>query len=127
MYRQRIVMASDSRQTVSLQQADEPTATPIPVISYDYIYKTFLLSRQAVGTSTFGESLLGRMPTDFHIKTFEEESLTGKDDVEIVAEKLLTQLYQIFHLILQTNNQKYDILHFMRDKVERKIKALSIC
>ena len=38
------------------------------------------------------------MPTDFHIKTFEEESLTGKDDVEMVAEKLLTQLYQIFHL-----------------------------
>jgi len=26
------------------------------------------------------------MPTDFHIKTFEEESLTGKDDVEMVAE-----------------------------------------
>ncbi len=28
------------------------------------------------------------MPADFHIKTFEEESLTEKDDVEMVTEKL---------------------------------------
>ncbi|MGB9694801.1 MAG: hypothetical protein ACP5SB_00065 [Caldisericaceae bacterium] len=84
-----IVMASDSRQTVSLQRTDEPTATPIPIVSSDYVYKTFLLPKQAIGISTFGESLLGRIPTDFHMKTFEEESLTEKDDVEMVAEKLL--------------------------------------
>jgi len=95
----RIVMASTVDKQFLFMQADEPTATPIPIVSSDYIYKTFLLSRQAVRISTFGESLLGRMPTDFHIKTFEEESLTGKDDVEMVAEKLLTQLYQIFHLL----------------------------
>ncbi len=84
-----IVMASDSRQTVALQRTDNQGATPIPIVSSDYVYKTFLLPKQAIGISTFGESLLGRMPTDFHIKTFEEESLTEKDDVEMVAEKLL--------------------------------------
>src|SRR4030042_1271996 len=47
-----IVMASDSRQTVTLKNQAE-------TVNSDFAYKTFLLPRQQVGLSTFGQAALG--------------------------------------------------------------------
>jgi hypothetical protein len=84
-----IVMASDSRQTVSLQRQDIPNSTPIPIVSSDYVYKTFLLSKNGVGISTFGETFLGGIPMDFYIQKFEEEIVQPHDTVEEITNKLL--------------------------------------
>ncbi|BAL80676.1 hypothetical protein [Caldisericum exile] len=84
-----IVMASDSRQTVSLQRQDIPNSTPIPIVSSDYVYKTFLLSKNNVGISTFGETFLGGIPMDFYIQKFEEEIVQPHDTVEEITNKLL--------------------------------------
>lgn len=84
-----IVMASDSRQTVSLQRQDMPNSTPIPIVSSDYVYKTFLLPKHNVGISTFGETFLGGIPMDFYIQRFEEEVLQPQDKVPEIATKLL--------------------------------------
>ncbi|MCD6427112.1 MAG: hypothetical protein J7L03_03290 [Caldisericaceae bacterium] len=86
-----IVMASDSRQSITIQRKDNTGREypPIQTVSSDYVYKTHLLSGLNVGISTFGESLLGKVPMDFHLKEFEEENLSERDDVESVANKLL--------------------------------------
>ncbi len=86
-----ILMASDSRQTISVQKTDPQgnMSPPIPIVSSDFAYKTFLLDRQQVGISNFGEAFLGRIPTDAHLKQFEEEILSDRDDVESVASKML--------------------------------------
>ncbi len=86
-----IVMASDSRQSITIQRRDNSGREypPIQTVSSDYVYKTYLLSGLNIGISTFGESLLGKVPMDFHLKEFEEENLTPKDDIESVANKLL--------------------------------------
>jgi len=95
-----IVMASDSRQTIGIQRVEESAKDhpPIPIVSSDYVYKTFLLESSQVGISTFGEAFLGKMGTDFHLKTFEEEDLTENDDVESIAEKLLNFFKRNFPL-----------------------------
>jgi len=84
-----IVMASDSRQTVSLQRSDIPNSTPIPIVSSDYVYKTFLISKTNTGISTFGETFLGGIPMDFYIQKFEEEILQPTDTVIEITDKLL--------------------------------------
>ncbi len=86
-----IVMASDSRQSITIQRRDDTGREypPIQTVSSDYVYKTYLLKGLNIGISTFGESLLGKVPMDFHLKEFEEENLNPKDDVESVANKLL--------------------------------------
>ncbi len=86
-----IVMASDSRQSITIQRKDNTGKTypPIQTVSSDFVYKTYLLPKQNVGISAFGETLLGKMTTESHLKTFEEEDLTEKDDVETIANKLL--------------------------------------
>ncbi len=86
-----IVMASDSRQSITIQRRDNTGKEypPLQTVSSDFVYKTYLLKEQQIGISTFGESLLGKVPMDFHLKEFEEEDLSAKDDVETVANKLL--------------------------------------
>ncbi|MEF3245426.1 MAG: hypothetical protein K6343_05565 [Caldisericaceae bacterium] len=84
-----IVMASDSRQTVFIQLQNAPNTNPIPIVSSDYVNKTFLISKNNIGVSTFGETFLGGIPMDFYIQKFEEEILQIDDNVESVADKLL--------------------------------------
>ncbi len=84
-----IVMASDSRQTVFIQMQNAPNATPIPIVSSDYVNKTFLISKNNIGVSAFGETFLGGIPMDFYIQKFEEEILQIDDTVEKVVDKLL--------------------------------------
>jgi hypothetical protein len=87
-----IVMASDSRQTIGIQRNEETAKNfpPIPIVSSDYVYKTYLLQKAQVGISTFGEAFLGKMATDYHLKKFEEEEVLEIDDVESIAQKLLS-------------------------------------
>lgn len=93
-----IVMASDSRQTISVQKTDPQgnMSPPIPIVSSDYAHKTFLLEKLQVGISNFGEAFLGGIPTDAHLKQFEEEVLIERDDAESIANKLLSFLKSKF-------------------------------
>jgi hypothetical protein len=85
-----IVMASDSRQSITIEGAapDGKPLTKIETVSSDFVYKTFLLERQKVGINSFGESLLGKIPTESHIKRFSEEVLDDADDVTTIPSKL---------------------------------------
>ena len=86
-----IVMASDSRQsiTVQRQQPDGTKLQAVETVSSDFVYKTFLLSQQGAGISTFGESILGKVTIESHIKRFQEEKLGDRDDILSVPQKLL--------------------------------------
>jgi hypothetical protein len=86
-----IVMASDSRQAITIEGM-APDGTPLPkieTVSSDFVYKTFLLGRQRVGINSFGESLLGKLTTESHIKRFSEEVLDDDDDVTTIPKKLI--------------------------------------
>ena len=86
-----IVMASDSRQSVHIEERSQPekNASRIETILSDFVYKTFHLSYQQVGISAFGESLLRKITTENHIKRFSEEDLDETDDVLSIPRKLL--------------------------------------
>jgi hypothetical protein len=86
-----IVMASDSRQSITIE-AKAPDGTPLPrieTVSSDFVYKTFLLEKQQVGINSYGDTLLGKTTIDSHIRRFSEEMVDDKDDVTIVADKLI--------------------------------------
>ena len=94
-----IVMASDSRQSITLE-GKTPEGKDLPkidTINSDNVYKTFLLEKLdkddkphfQVGVSSFGQDLLGGISTASHIKRFSEKKLTTEDDVETIAKKLV--------------------------------------
>jgi hypothetical protein len=86
-----IVMASDSRVTwnPTVQGPDQP-AVHVAVSQTDTSYKTFL-TPGGVGISTFGDAAIDNVPIAGHIESFLNEKLsTGSDNVDSVAEKLLT-------------------------------------
>ena len=86
-----IVMASDSRQSITVE-GKTPDGKPLPrveTVSSDFVYKTFLLERQHVGISSYGEALLGKIPTESHIRRFSEEMLSDDDDVTTISAKLV--------------------------------------
>jgi hypothetical protein len=82
-----IVMASDSRQTVTLKNHAE-------TVNSDFAYKTFLLPRQQVGVSTFGQAALGGVSVQSQVERFAEEVVEEADDVEAVAQKLIRHLHE---------------------------------
>jgi hypothetical protein len=84
-----IVMASDSRQSVTIE-GKNPEGTPFKVetVNSDAVIKTYLLEKQQIGISNFGQDLLGGIPTASHIKRFIEEELKTNDDVTTVPQKL---------------------------------------
>ena len=88
-----IVMASDSRQFLTLKGKDaKEKQFKIETESSDASYKTFLLPRHAVGISTYGSSLLGGISIESHVRRFSEEGLEDGDDVAQVAAKLLSNI-----------------------------------
>jgi len=93
-----IVMASDSRQSITIKrQAPDGREVPdVETVSSDFIYKTFSLSKQGVGISAFGEAILGKVTVESHIKRFQEEKLADEDDATAVARKLLEFIRQKF-------------------------------
>ena len=86
-----IVMASDSRQSIILQRQtpDGTKLQAVETVSSDFVYKTLLLPKQGVGISTFGESILGKVTIESHIKRFQEEKLGDRDDIFGIAQKIL--------------------------------------
>jgi hypothetical protein len=86
-----IVMASDSRQSILIkrQTPDEKIQQAVETVNSDFVYKIFLLPKQEVGISTFGDFILGKVNIESHIKRFQEEKVRDGDDVLSVAEKLL--------------------------------------
>jgi hypothetical protein len=82
-----IVMASDSRQTLTLKGKVE-------TVNSDFTYKTFLLPRQQVGVSTFGQAALGGVSVQSQVERFAEEMVEEGDDVEAVAHKLVSYLHE---------------------------------
>ena len=88
-----IVMASDSRQSVTIE-GKNPEGNPFKVetVNSDAVIKTYLLEKQQIGISSFGQDLLGGIPTASHIKRFIEEELKANDDVTTVPKKLIEYL-----------------------------------
>jgi hypothetical protein len=95
-----IIMASDSRQSITVEQKT-PEGADLPkveTINSDNVYKTFLLSRKdpyaarplfEVGVTSFGQDLLGNVPMGSHIKKFFEAELTDSEDVTTIPKKLV--------------------------------------
>jgi hypothetical protein len=81
-----IVMASDSRQTLTLKGKVE-------TVNSDFTYKTFLQPNQQVGVSTFGQAVLGGVSVQSRLERFAEEMVDEEDDVEAVAHKLVSHLH----------------------------------
>lgn len=92
-----IVMASDSRQSVTIE-GKNPEGNPFKVetVNSDAVIKTYLLEKQQIGISSFGQDLLGGIPTASHIKRFIEEELRTNDDVTTVPKKLVEYLRKSF-------------------------------
>lgn len=86
-----VVMASDSRQSITIE-GKTPDGKPLPkieTVGSDFVYKTFLLEKQQVGINSYGDSLLGKVTIESHIKRFSEEMIGDDDNVTTVPSKLI--------------------------------------
>jgi len=101
-----IVMASDSRQSITIE-GKTPNGKDLPkidTVNSDNVYKTYLLSKKdkdnklifEVGVSSFGQDLLGGISTVSHIKRFAEEELTKEDNITIIPKKLVEFFRKLF-------------------------------
>jgi hypothetical protein len=85
-----IVMASDSRQSVNIEGKNpEGKEFKVETVNSDAVIKTYLLEKQQIGISSFGQDLLGGIPTASHIKRFIDEELKTSDDITTVPKKLV--------------------------------------
>lgn len=93
-----IVMASDSRQSVTIEgkTRDGEALPKVETPSSDHVYKIFLLKEQQTGIATFGKSVLGNNTVESHVKRFTEEGLVDEDDVATIPEKLLDFMAERF-------------------------------
>ncbi len=92
-----IVMASDSRQSVTVEgKAPDGRSFKVETVNSDTITKTFLLEKHQTGISNFGQDLLGGVPIASRIKAFMEEDLTPDDNVGTIPDKLLSYFRSSF-------------------------------
>jgi len=101
-----IVMASDSRQSITIERKtpDGKQVPKVDTVNSDNVCKTYLLSRKdksgkpifEVGVQSFGQDLLGGISTASYIKRFSEERLTDEDDVTKIPEKLVKFFRELF-------------------------------
>jgi len=85
-----IVMASDSRQSVTVEgKKPGSKAFKIETVNSDAVTKTFLLEKQGVGISIFGQGFLGKIPMAGQIKRFKEKAVQDDDDVKSIARKIV--------------------------------------
>lgn len=85
-----IVMASDSRQSISIRgKTPEGKDFKAETVSSDAVTKTFLFEKQRTGISNFGQDLLGGIPMAGHVKRFREEALEDGDDAKSIASKVV--------------------------------------
>ena len=85
-----IVMASDSRQSVTIEgKTPEGKDFKVETVNSDAVMKTSLLEKQQVGVSNHGQDLLNGVPMGSYIKRFIEEELVAADDVTTIPKKLV--------------------------------------
>jgi len=85
-----IVMASDSRQSVTIEgKTPEGKDFKVETVNSDAVMKTSLLGKQQVGVSNHGQDLLNGVPMGSYIKRFIEEELVAADDVTTIPKKLV--------------------------------------
>jgi hypothetical protein len=114
-------MASDRRQSITIEgkTRDGKNLPKIDTINSDNVYKTYLLTKKdknnknifEVGISSFGQDLLGGFSTLSHTKRFEEENLTGEDDVTTIPEKL----YKFFKDLFPEANTGFHIAGYKKE------------
>jgi hypothetical protein len=86
-----IVMASDSRQFITIKRKDIKNGEQnyVQTVNSDFVYKTFLLEKFRLGISTFGDSMLNGTSFESHIRRFEEKNSRGNQTIKTTAEQLL--------------------------------------
>ena len=115
-----IVMASDSRQSITLEgkTPDGKDLPKIDTVNSDNVYKTYLISREKdkkpifeIGISSFGKDLLGGIPTASHIERFKEEELTDDDDITTIPKKLI----DFFKKLLPTAETGFHVTGYKKE------------
>ena len=92
-----IVMASDSRQSITISNKDnDGKDLNIEIINSDSVTKIFLLEKQSMGISTFGQDFHTGIPMASYIRQFSEEIVNDTDDVETVARELVNFIIKDF-------------------------------
>jgi hypothetical protein len=85
-----IVMASDSRQSVTIKgKTPDGKDFKVETVNSDAVVKTSLLEKLQVGISNYGQDLLNGVPMSSYIKRFIEEELAAADDVTTIPKKLV--------------------------------------
>jgi hypothetical protein len=85
-----IVMASDSRQSITIEGRNpEGVSFKVETVNSDAVIKTFLMEKQQVGISNYGQDLLNGVPMASHIQKFMNEDLANTDDVTTISKKLM--------------------------------------
>jgi len=124
-----IVMASDSRQWVRIEgKSPEGKNFKIETVGSDAVMKTFLLEKQQVGISNFGQDLLNGVPMGSYINRFMEEELVAADDVTTIPEKLI-EYFRIsfpqadagFHIAGYKREGKASIPHVYRCHIAKNV------
>lgn len=92
-----IVMASDSRQSITVEgRTPDGRTFKVETVNSDSVMKTFLLEDQQVGISNFGQDLLGTVPMSGYVKRFIEEEIVSADDVTTIPLKLVKYIRKSF-------------------------------
>jgi len=128
-----IVMASDSRQSVTVEgKTREGKTFKVETVNSDAINKTLLLDKHHVGICNFGQDLPGGIPISSRIKRFIEEELTPKDNIESIPKRLVGHFRKSFpdidagfHIAGYMKEGKVSVphiysCHVSRNLVERK-------
>lgn len=91
-----IVMAADSRLTTTFtteqRDGDQVVRVQQQVVLTDNAYKIVDLKSGHVGIAAYDAIVIDNQPIESHIRRFEEEALSGNDDVRTVADKFLQYL-----------------------------------
>jgi hypothetical protein len=128
-----IVMASDSRQSVTVEgRTPDGKTFKVETVNSDSVAKTFLLEGQQVGISNFGQDLLGGVPMSSYVKNFIEEEIVAADDVTTIPPKLVKYMRKSyaqadagFHVAGYSKSTKVSVPHFYnchvaKNTIERK-------
>lgn len=128
-----VVMSSDSRQFLKIEgKTPEGIDFKVETPASDAVTKTFLLEKQRVGISNFGQDLLVGVPMASHIRKFVEEELEVTDDVTTIPEKMVEYFRKSFpdadagfHVAGYKTEDKISVpyvyhCHVARNTVERR-------
>jgi len=95
-----IVIAADSRMTVTRQQKNQAKAQQVTlkerIVLSDNAYKVVDLRAVGVGVGAFDTGIINDQPVDAHVRRFEEEAIADEDTVTTVPEKLIQYFQRSF-------------------------------